>query len=338
MNLPKEYVAAWSKAVESESIRFLKFDIDIDALEFRLVETGVSPRSNVDFKDQKQSIIEFEQLKSHVEKDRPCLIAFKMEPQWVLLSWMPEDSQVRQKMIFASARSALKQQLSSSRFGNDIQSSILSEISLDVYFTQNSESSREETLTLGERIANEVTKDSFPTELKAEGMKMLDLKTDESFILGFAAIREKKKNCVFFYVDGAGERLSAGAAFDFKSLDEIKAQLYPETPCYVIFRWDHYIDGDKSNGKDSRAIFLYFCSDDAPPKKKMIASTVSKNIWAACEGLKINAKRLQISEAKELSEEELYNALYPKAAVKESFGKPKGPQRRGPAKVKKFEI
>jgi hypothetical protein len=89
----------------------------------------------------------------------------------------------------------------------------------------------------------------------------------------------------------------------------------------------------ESNERETKVLIVYYCSDDAPPRKKMISASVLKNIGAACEALGIRvSKRIEISTVDEFSDAEFMSALYPVAAVREQFAKPAPPRRNKPTK------
>jgi hypothetical protein len=94
-------------AAEESGARAVSFDIDVDALEFRHRETWPAKSSPED---------DLKAVSGHLQDDEPSLICFWMDPKWVLISHVPEDSSVRKKMIFAQSRVALKTALGSAKF------------------------------------------------------------------------------------------------------------------------------------------------------------------------------------------------------------------------------
>ena len=52
---------------------------------------------------------------THTQDDVPCYILFKMDSStkegWLLANWVPENTKVRQKMLYASTRATLKKEL-----------------------------------------------------------------------------------------------------------------------------------------------------------------------------------------------------------------------------------
>jgi hypothetical protein len=72
------------------------------------------------------SLPDFATVQSHMEPKIPCYILFKLdaaENRWLCLSYVPDGSPVKQRMLYASTRDAMKKQLGKSYFVLDMYGS-----------------------------------------------------------------------------------------------------------------------------------------------------------------------------------------------------------------------
>jgi hypothetical protein len=239
-------------------------------------------------------------------------------------------------MIFSSSRAALKSQLGAPKFGHDLQVSSAAECTYANYISKFDEQEKDKTLSNVEKLTNEENKDVISQmTLQTEGMKMLNINVDDAAIKAFSSIKNNRAKCsAFFYVNERGDQLTADEATTDYTVQSLASKLDPDRPCYIIFHYDHV--NSETTQQEIKTLVVYFCSDDAHPKKKMISATVFKNIGAACQALGIEVgKKVEISTVAEFSDSEFLSALYPPVVVKEQFSRPKGPPRksgRGPAK------
>ena len=321
----EELVNIFNGAVKDDT-RFIKVFIDFEKLEFVFVES---------FEMTSSVEQDFEQASGVLEKDTPTIVLFKLEPKWIVISCVPDESQVRHKMVYASAKNQLKTILGTPKFGTDLFITSVEECSLQTYQSNMRSEDNDVTLTTNEVTIAEEAKDSFPRQVKSVAMKMLDFPAQESAVEGFVALQTQAKDAVVFSIDMEKENLIACKAFNGK-LQDVVAEIIPQEPSYVLYNWAH----EDLNGKSVKAmIFVFYCPDDAHPRKKMTYSTVKKNILSACAGLDIAVEhKFEFSEMAEFDQEQLMNNLYPQRVEKVIFSRPKGPGARGTRRVKKFQL
>ncbi|KAG8232869.1 hypothetical protein J437_LFUL012485, partial [Ladona fulva] len=66
-----------------------------------------------------------------VEDDQPCYILYRFDTKsstgsydWALISWSPDDSSVRQKMLYASTKATLKQEFGGGQIKEEIHATV----------------------------------------------------------------------------------------------------------------------------------------------------------------------------------------------------------------------
>jgi len=300
-------------------------EIDLDSLVFRLCDVVDKSSSdpNTDMKDVLQYL-----------QDEPCLIPFNLSPnypKWVMIVYIPDTAAVRSKMIYASALGNLKSTLGTPHFLQDFFISSKNECTYANYASKFDEALKNVTMSQTENDMKQEIRDAFPQDSQSNAMAMLNLNMLPSAIDAFGAMSEMKGNGLILNIDfgGGKESLNCKTSGSFGSLDEIKEQIEPDVPCYILYRYNH-VDPHRSIDV-SKLVFFYYCPDNAPAKLKMTYSIMCKNIVAACKALNLPvAKQFEPTTLEEIEESEIIIALYPvqdKPVDEIEFHKPKGPRR-----------
>ena len=137
-----ELVEEFSKAKEGKEIRFLKAQIedkqivitergDVSGDE----KSGVLSKCSISLADRLYT--DFEAMTKILDEDSPSYILFRIDegpkPGWLLALYVPENSKVRMKMLYASSRDSLKRDLGSSSFVAEMHATDLDEMSYASY-------------------------------------------------------------------------------------------------------------------------------------------------------------------------------------------------------------
>lgn len=125
------------------------------------------------------------------------------------------------------------------------------------------------------------------------------------------------------------------AAFDDTSIDQLASRLPLDHARYHFFRFNHTHEGDYLQS----IVFIY-----SMPGYK--CSIKERMLYSSCKGPLVEmaesqlameiAKKIEIDDPKELTEEFLQEELHPKKNVaRQQFARPKGPAGRGPKRITK---
>ena len=114
-----------NKSKQDGSVRAFKIVIKDEKLELdRQIESSDSWQE--DFKQLAPSIF--------IDKE-PCFVLLRLDSKthedcydWVFISWSPDNSHVRQKMLYASTKAILKLHLKSNNIASDVFSTSLEEL------------------------------------------------------------------------------------------------------------------------------------------------------------------------------------------------------------------
>ena len=111
-----ELLAAFAAARDG-NVRLVKVQIEDSAMVVKATE---------DIKGDEKS--DFAAVGAALDEDVPCYILFRMDSAtkegWLLANWVPENTKVRQKMLYASSRETLKKELGSAVITAEIIASV----------------------------------------------------------------------------------------------------------------------------------------------------------------------------------------------------------------------
>jgi len=247
------------------------------------------------------------------------------EDKWLMLFYVPDGAPVRDKMMYAASRAALKEGLGASSFTVDFFVSQKSECDLAHYLgSQRPDTLDKNVLTAEEVIKREAHEESLkamsfgkvkmtaiadiPIQISAEAQQIL---------LSFAA---KSVTSALLNLD-ASETIQS-IPLPKAIPEDIATKLSDSMPSYVLFYFNHEADSKQA----STPVFVYYCPDKAVPRQKMFYSSCKSMVLKLLENSGIIAeKRLEISDPKELTTQFVMDELYPKATEKKAIAKPKTP-------------
>jgi twinfilin-like protein len=120
-----QLVQAFNKAKNDKSIRYLKVEIKDEKLE--LVEEG---------KNNGTTSIDFNNLKNVLQPKQACYIIFRLKEAfdsapWALISFIPDDIPVNEKMVYSSTIFRVKEVLGITLFGEDRRFGEVSEVNFN---------------------------------------------------------------------------------------------------------------------------------------------------------------------------------------------------------------
>lgn len=312
-------------AQTNESVGFLKIQIDNDA--FKSVGSGPNAGSK---------LANLAAIASVLEERKPCYVVTKTEDKdrWMLVFYVPDNSPVRDRMVYASSLAALKLGLGAPKFSGDYTIRDIKECSAASYEESKSKANTDDVLTFEEQMGmrSEGYVSRSTDTVKMSGMSDLPMKTSEDATTSIEQLRDGTQSTVVLSLDQASEVMGRVATGSM-SIDEIVAQLPPREPRYVAFKFAH--ENPDTKEPANTLVFLYYCPDVANPRLKMFYSSCKSMAVKTCEkfGVTIN-KQLEISVPSELSESGLLEELYPKKVTSKAFAKPSKPGRKGTGMIK----
>jgi twinfilin-like protein len=246
--------------------------------------------------------------------------------KWLLIFYVPEDSIVREKMVYASSVSALKEGLGSNLFvQSDFSISSVKECTSEGFTSAMKVFSKEEIMTSSESAKQDAKDQSSKeaSEAKQQAMADIPLAVADDAMKELHKLKDGKVDLVVLHIDNKTEVLHHKVSAQKITLEEIAKNHLPEKePRYLIYRYVHSFD-DKAQ---TPIVFFYYCPDSATPRSKMTYSSMKQNVAKIAEkcGLELT-KTVEFSESGELTPNSIQQELYPKTSEKKAFTKPRKP-------------
>jgi len=273
-----------------------------------------------------------------LEDRTPCYVLARVDnDKWILVMYVPDTAQVKDKMLYASSRSSLKEGLGGAHFVNDFFISKKEECTLATY--QGSLRSDavldKSVLTLDEVIKREAQEDSMLAmsvgKVKVTAIADMPVGVSPSAEAAIRGFAEGKVVCASFYLDPT-ETLQ-GKVEPSASIDHLANVLKQQgkDPLYLLFSFSHEFE----NKQSSPSVFALYCNDAAPPRNKMIYSSCKSYVLKIFAEFGVTVdKKVQVNEPAEITSEFLIEELHPKTVAKAAFSKPKTP---GKGKARMFD-
>lgn len=277
----------------------------------------------------------FASVASHLQPKQPVYALIKQaDHQWITVFYVPEGSQVKHKMLYASSRSGLKEGLGSQRFASDFFISDKAECKLTEYEKSTKQEDNHQLLTFEERMKKEAVQSSVASadNVRLTAMGDIPINVSEDAATALKQYAAKSLSLVLLTLDSKTEVLSAAYTEAKTKIEDVATRLetqFAKVPVYVLCNFAHEHENKQSNAN----IFVYYCPDLAQPRQKMFYSSAKSMVAKVITnlGIEIN-KNLEMSEHKDMSQRALIDELYPKKVDSKSFAKPKR-QGKGVARL-----
>jgi len=273
----------------------------------------------------------------------PAYILFKTDgerPQFVLFFYVPAKSHVKDKTLYASSRSNLRQQLGNSYFIDEVFGDTASDFSVEGYQQHLSSKKAEAPLTEQEQIkkfeneSGEIYSGGASTYVHGVAFPV-----DTAVNNAVKELLGGSLNYVQIAIDCDKERIILGKTERGVSLGSLKEKIPIDEPRFHLFGFSHEFDGSEVRS----VVYIFSCPDgskgtkSAPVRMRMLYSTSKANVAEIVKaaGSTIDAK-LEINTGDEINEEELLTTLHPqKAEAKATFSKPARPGKGGARLIRK---
>jgi len=323
ISVNEELKKAFVAAQEDKSLLYIKISIESEA--FKKTASGKLTSSKK---------TDFESVRAALEERKPCYIIMRatQEGKWVLILYVPELSYVRDKMVFASSVSALKDGLGTSSFLADFSISSPKECTLEEFNHDNQEIAQKDIMTIQEQLKHDAQNESALSmgESKVSAMLDVPIKLSDEATLSMDKLLKSSVDTVLYRMNPDSEVLEVDTSGNLK-IEAITAKFPKNEPRFVIHSFAHDHDGHKIKS----FVFFYFCPDVAKPKLKMMYSSckgiVIKVALAAGIDLK---KNLEASEPNEITAAVVLTELYPKKDEKVAFKKPSAGGGKGKSRIR----
>lgn len=279
--------------------------------------------------------------------------------QWLFVSWTPETSSVREKMIYASTKSTAKQEFGSGSIFADYFVASPEDLSLDAVtkWIERKQHIRDghidmNELSLSEQELQQVKLDeaalcadllaasiNSKDKLNQRSLPNIEMPIADEAINALYDFKQGKSAYVQFSIDPKSETILMEKNEPASGFDLSKKSIASLTPKdharYHLISYSH-----QHNRKQTKAtLFVYSIpSCGCPVKERMLYSSVKNSLLQVIQeeskiGINVD-RRIETDDPSELTEKFLYDELYPADTshpTPTAFVKPKGPPKQTPS-------
>jgi len=316
---------AFGELMKSEDYGYIEVGIDFKENELIVVqlEGGMSKD------DVFPSIKKLLKPKSHqffVVKD-----PFSDKNMFKIVHFGSDGSDVKTRMIFASAREPLKSYLGSSSFSEDFFFSSIDDCEISGLISSSDDL---DLRTDEEKLSQEALDDQDVLPVTSQVIHSLPIEVDESAKAMAMKFKDRKVKAAIFKLDKNqslnGEEIALEEKVDESGkLKSIVATLNKVVePRYVLFTFSH------RKGKSN--IFLYYCPEKADRNLKFTYSTCKINMVEFLKIAEISVElKLEETVTDDITPMYLLKTMFPPKTENTKFAKPDMPKRKRRGKTKK---
>ncbi|XP_030356326.1 twinfilin-2 isoform X4 [Strigops habroptila] len=299
-----------------------------------------------------------------LDEQQPCYMLYRLDSQnaqgyeWLFISWSPDSSPVRLKMLYAATRATVKKEFGGGHIKDEMFGTVKEDVSLSGYQKHVSSCSAPAPLTAAEQELQQIrinedscSQDSStemmvggccccpslveypdPEEVKTE----ISVESKHQTLQGLAfplqldaqqaiqALKQKKINYIQLKLDLERETIDLVHTSPTEIAD-LPKRIPQDSARYHFFLYKHSHEGDYLES----VVFIYSMPGyKCSIKERMLYSSCKSRLLDTVEQefcLEI-AKKIEIDDGAELTAEFLYEEVHPKQhAFKQAFAKPKGP-------------
>ncbi|XP_018419878.1 PREDICTED: twinfilin-2 [Nanorana parkeri] len=229
-----------------------------------------------------------------LDDTQPCYILYRLDSQnaqgfeWLFLSWSPDHSPVRLKMLYAATRATVKKEFGGGHIKDEMFGTLKEDVALGGY-------------------QKHVSSCAAPAPLTAAEQEL-----EENFLFTVQKLDIEKETIDLVHTKHT-------------DIQDLPARVPKDTARYHFFLYKHSHEGDYL---ESIVFIYSMPGYKCSIKERMLYSSCKNRLLESVEQeyqLDI-AKKIEIEDGSELTSEFLYDEVHPKQhAFKQAFAKPKGP-------------
>uniref|UniRef100_UPI00398F386B twinfilin-2 isoform X2 n=1 Tax=Pristiophorus japonicus TaxID=55135 RepID=UPI00398F386B len=283
-----------------------------------------------------------------LEDMQPCYILYRLDSQnaqgyeWLFISWSPDHSPVRQKMLYAATRATVKKEFGGGHIKDELFGTMKEDVCFGGYQKHVLSRLGPAPLTAAEEELKQIkinedkviqVKTEISVQSKHQTMQGIAFPIQESALTALLLLKERKINYIQLKLDIEKETINL-VHTDVTDIVDLPRRIPNNAARYHFFLYKHSHEGDYLES----VVFIY-----SMPGYK--CSIKDRMLYSSCKGplldvaeqqlqLKV-VKKIEIDNGEELTAGFLYEEVHPKQhAYKQAFAKPKGPAgKRGMKRI-----
>ncbi|XP_077677751.1 twinfilin-2 isoform X1 [Eretmochelys imbricata] len=269
-----------------------------------------------------------------LDEQQPCYILYRLDTQnaqgfeWLFISWSPDNSPVRLKMLYAATRATVKKEFGGGHIKDELFGTVKEDLSLSGYQKHVSSCSAPAPLTAAEQELQQIRINEVKTEISVESkhqtLQGLAFPLQADAQQAIQLLKQKKINYIQLKLDLERETIDL-VHTNATELADLPRRIPQDSARYHFFLYKHSHEGDYLES----VVFIYSMPGyRCGIKERMLYSSCKSRLLDTVEqefSLEIT-KKIEIDDGAELTAEFLYDEVHPKQhAFKQAFAKPRGP-------------
>uniref|UniRef100_A0A3B5L5E2 Twinfilin actin-binding protein 2b n=1 Tax=Xiphophorus couchianus TaxID=32473 RepID=A0A3B5L5E2_9TELE len=264
----------------------------------------------------------------------PCYILYRLDSQnaqgyeWTFIAWSPDQSPVRQKMMYAATRATLKKEFGGGHIRDEMFGTVEDDLCFQGYMRHRSSCSSPAPLTSAEQELQrikitEVLKKSH--ELSgAQTLQGLAFPLQEDAKRALQQLKHKRINYIQLRLDVERETIELVHTKPTET-HELPFRIPTDSPRYHFFVFKH----SHQDQLHEALVFIYSMPGyTCSIKERMLYSSCKNRLLDEVERdyqLEVT-KKMEIDSGDSLTEDFLYEEVHPmEHTLKQAFAKPRGP-------------
>ncbi|XP_029287161.1 twinfilin-2b isoform X2 [Cottoperca gobio] len=283
----------------------------------------------------------------------PCYILYRLDSQnaqgheWIFIAWSPDQSPVRQKMVYAATRATLKKEFGGGHIKDEMFGTVEDDLCFQGYLRHMSSCCSPAPLTAAEQELQQikVSEDKvvwderrrigtptararvtmeFGLDKRAQTLQGLAFPLQEEAKRALQQLKQRRINYIQLRLDVEKETIELVHTKPTET-HELPYRIPTDSPRYHFFIFKHSHQGQRQEA----LVFIYSMPGySCSIKERMLYSSCKNRLLDEVEKdyqLEVT-KKMEIDNGDGLTEDLLYEEVHPmEHALKQAFAKPRGP-------------
>lgn len=281
-----------------------------------------------------------------LEESTPCFILFRLDEKegdtyrWIMISWSPDSSSIRNKMLYASTKASLKREFGGGQIKDDLYGNVREDVSLEGYRKHLISAAAPGPLSREEIEREEVKQAQNDVAVAVDskhntmgGGIHFPMTNDVKMALG--ELKSRRLDYIQMSVDTKAEIINLEEKGSC-SVEDLPKKVPENAPRYHLFLFKHTHEGDSL----ASVVFIYSMPGyNCSIKERMLYSSCKNGVVSNIEELGIEiSKKIEVDSGEELTADFLQAELHPiKNLNRPKFAKP-APPNRGNRRITKQPV
>ncbi|KAF0290877.1 Twinfilin-1 [Amphibalanus amphitrite] len=279
-----------------------------------------------------------------VDDKQPTYVLYRLDSknsmgfEWLMITWSPDDSPVRQKMLYASTKATLKKEFGGAQIKDEVFATVKEDVTFNGYQRHLRAQKAPAPRSMAEEEKAEIRRAEVSVDVavdtKQQTMGSVAFPISRDALDEISRLSEGRINYVQLSIDLDRETINL-AGSDSTPVSALASRVPTDQARYHLYVFTHQYEGDVFHS----LVFIYsmpgYCCSI---RERMLYSSCKSSVIDFIENqCQLNiTKKIEIDDPLELTEQFLLDEIHPKKMLhRPKFAKPKGPANRGAKRLTK---